>query len=424
MAGDTGMDLSEENGRVVDNDNIGEKQRDTAFIKCERCGGNMKFDPQTQSLKCEHCGSVEKFEKDKNVNEQNIEKGFDDAESWSGEATLFRCENCGAEVILKSGEVAASCPFCSTPHIVKCDEMPGIKPQAVYPFEITKQQAADEAKKWARKKLFAPRKFKKNLTHGEISGIYQPCFTFDSDTFSKYYGRIGKRCTRTVKTSKGTRTETYIKWYNVSGTYSKFFDDVFISSGNMPQGELEKLLPYRIDTLCVYEQKFLSGYAANHYKKDLKSCWGDAKKIIDADLRRAILAKYDCTEVDYLNVSTTHENVTYKYVLLPIYRSNFRYRKKEYPVSVNGNTGKVCGKTPVSPLRVIIAVLLAMALAVGLFYLFASGDSCDSDFYYYFSAPADKNYAVCEQNYDYSVFQSFAICENMPKTFDINGILS
>ena len=68
--------------------------------------------------------------------------------------------------------------------------------------------------------------------------------------------------------------------------------------------------------------------------------------------------------------------------------------------------------------------LLAMALAVGLFYLFASSDSCDSDSNYYFSAPADKNYAVCEQNYDYSVFQSFAICENMPKTFDINDILS
>lgn len=207
-----------------------------------------------------------------------------------------------------------------------------------------------------------------------MRGIFQPCFTFDSDTFSKYYGRIGERRTRTVKTSNGTRTETYIKWYNVSGTISRFFDDVFVSSGDTPQSEMEKLMPYNIDTLCVYEHKFLSGYAANHYKRDLKDCWGDAKKRMDVAIRRAVLDKYGCTEVDYLDVSTVHNDVTYKYVLLPVYRTNFAFRKKQYPVTVNGNTGKVCGKTPVSPLRVFLAVVLAMALVFGLAYLWYGGD--------------------------------------------------
>ncbi len=357
--------------------NNGDKNRlDASFIKCERCGGNMIFDPQTQALKCERCGSIEDFEKNTLVNERDIEKGFDEAEQWNNEASLFRCENCGAEVVLKNGDVAADCPFCGTPHVVKCDELPGIKPHAVYPFVLTEEQAAEKAKKWARSKLFAPVNFKKNLQSEKMNGVFLPCFTFDSDTFSKYYGRLGERCTRTIKTNKGMRTETYIRWFNVSGTYGKLFDDVFISCGNMPQNELEKLLPYRMETLCLYEQEFLSGYAASHYKKDLKDCWKDAKTIMDKELRECILAKYNCSEVDYLNVSTVHNAVTFKYVLLPVYRSNFVYQKKEYHIEVNGNTGKVCGKTPISPLRVLTAVLAGIAAFVIFIMLLTAFDSC------------------------------------------------
>lgn len=370
------------------------ERRDAAFIKCERCGGNMIFDPQTQSLKCERCGFIESFEKDARVNEQDIEKGFKAAEQWNGEATLFRCESCGAQVIFKSGEVAANCPFCSTPHVVKCDELPGIKPQAVYPFALTKPQAIEKAKKWARSKLFAPSKFKKDLERGKINGVYQPCFTFDSDTFSKYYGRIGERHTRTVKTKNGVRTESYIAWRNVSGTYGELFDDVFVSCGKMPQNELEGLLPYRIETLCVYEPKLLSGYSASHYSRDLSECWHDAKAVMDKQIRRAILNKYSCDEVDYLNVSTVHNAVTYKYVLLPVYYSNFVYRKKQYPVKINGNTGKVCGKTPISPLRVLTAVFLAVALLLGLFIV-SDCESCAESDYAYYSGACDKTVCSC-----------------------------
>lgn len=377
-------------------------EANAAFIKCERCGGNMLFDPQTQALKCGRCGFIESFEKDAHVNEQDIEKGFAAAEQWDGEATVFRCESCGAQVVLKNGEVAASCPFCSTPHVVKSSELPGIKPQAVYPFALTKQAALEKAKKWAKSKFFAPSKFKKNLQRGQISGVYQPCFTFDSDTFSKYYGRVGERRTRTVKTKNGVRTESYIAWRNVSGTYSELFDDIFVSCGKMPQSELEKLLPYRIETLCVYEPKLLSGYSASHYSRELAACWHDAKDVMDKQIRSAILKKYSCSEVDYLNVCTIHNAVTYKYVLLPVYYSNFVYRKKQYPVTINGNTGKVYGKTPVSPWRVLAVVLVAIALLVGLFFI-ADSESCAvsddyDDYYDYYAALTQE---TCEESSRY-----------------------
>ena len=95
--------------------------------------------------------------------------------------------------------------------------------------------------------------------------------------------------------------------------------------------------------------------------------------MIDSDLRQAILRKHGCDVIQTLNVNTMHSDVTYKYVLFPVYRLNYRYNKKDFAVSINGNNGKVTGKTPVSAWRVLIAVGLVLAFITALIFAFASG---------------------------------------------------
>lgn len=343
---------------------------DVVYSKCSNCGSNLVFDPQTQCLKCEHCGFLSDFEKSSAVSELAIEEAFKKAENWDDEAESYRCENCGAVVVLARGETATVCPYCSTSHVVKTEELVGLKPNVVYPFTLTNEQGVESAKKWAKKQLFAPRKFKKSLTANNIRSIYEPCFTFDSKTFSSYNGRVGYRRTRTVGSGKNRRTETYIVWRNVSGTYSLNFDDIMINAGTTySQKTLDKLLPFNYNTIKVYEKRFLTGYTARRYEKPIEDAWADAKNTMDAKIRSAIISSYHCDVVSYLNVSTSHSAVTYKYALLPVHLLSFRYRKKDYGVCVNGNTGKVAGKTPISPIRVTIAVLLGLAVIIGLGYL-------------------------------------------------------
>lgn len=45
--------------------------------------------------------------------------------------------------------------------------------------------------------------------------------------------------------------------------------------------------------------------------------------------------------------------------MLPIWLSSFQYKNKVYQFMVNGQSGKVGGKAPISPIRVTIAVILA-----------------------------------------------------------------
>lgn len=351
--------------------NFKTKKIETDVVKCPSCGGTMVFDPELQALKCEHCGNVSDFKKDFEVVERNIAEGFENAELVGEEEQVaYRCSNCGAEVVINSDETATICPFCGTSHVAKEGSFKGIRPQVVIPFQFGKDKASDFAKKWAKRRLFAPGDFKKKLEPENVHGVYEPCFTFDSDTKSTYYGRVGDIHTRTVGSGKNRRTETYVVYRNVSGVYNEFFDDVMVATNaKFDQRKMDMLSPFDRSRACNYEKKFLSGFFADKYQKNLSESWDDAKKIIDSRIRKDIENSLHCDEVDYLNISTTHTGVTYKYVLLPVYRLVYGYKGKDYGVMINGSSGKVKGKTPKSAIKVLIAVVLAIAAAVGLGFL-------------------------------------------------------
>lgn len=377
---------------------------ETDFKKCPGCGANMEFDPATQTLLCPFCGNIVDFEKDRNVREKDISDAFALAEKWD-EASVVACENCGAKFVISSNEVATECPYCGTSHVRKVSDLAGIKPNALYPFMLTPAQAEVLAKKWAKRRLFAPKRFKKNVEARNLKGVYEPCFTFDSDTFSVYDGKLGKHKTRTVKTKDGMRTETYIEWRHVNGTFSHFFDDITITAGEILNQRLySKLKPFDLSTIRVYNKDYLAGYSANHYEKDLKTAWDESKDYMDEMIRRLIVDKYNCDVVGYLNVRTSHNNPTYKYVLMPLYLLNYRYRKKDYRVNVNGSTGKIAGKTPVSPLRVFIAVIIGLALIIGSYLLFTA-DGCSSKDRH--SAVSAACCELCEEDFSVSLTDTF-----------------
>ncbi len=347
------------------------REVDTYVSKCRGCGATMVFDPESQTLKCPHCGATGEIEKDFSVIENDIIKGFQDAEKWSpDEQVTYKCDNCGAVVVLSVDEEASTCPFCKTTHIAKEGSFKSIRPHMVIPFQFGTEKATEYSKKWAKSRIFAPHAFKKSIRIDNVQGVYEPCFTFDSNTYSTFYGRVGDRRTRTVGSGKNRRTETYIVYRNVSGAHDRFFDDVLIATNeNFNQKELNRLSPYKTEAACVYESKYLSGFMAEGYHKNLDESWAEAKVEIEERIRRQIIDRLHCDVVEFLNVSTRHERVTFKYLLIPVYTLVYKFKGNKYTVRVNGSTGRVKGKCPVSPLRVVLGTVFGIAAAIGALWL-------------------------------------------------------
>ena len=56
--------------------------------------------------------------------------------------------------------------------------------------------------------------------------------------------------------------------------------------------------------------------------------------------------------------------------MLPIWCSSFKYNSKVYQFVVNGQTGKVYGKTPVSAIKVILVILVIIVILAILYFVF------------------------------------------------------
>ncbi len=93
------------------------------------------------------------------------------------------------------------------------------------------------------------------------------------------------------------------------------------------------------------------------------------KRKLASRIEDDIRLEHGADRVRHLNIGTEFQDITYKYLLLPIWISNYKYKDKVYQFMVNGQTGKVAGHTPISIPKVIITVLGIIALLALLYYL-------------------------------------------------------
>lgn len=149
-------------------------------------------------------------------------------------------------------------------------------------------------------------------------------------------------------------------------------DELVLASKNHDMSMLKKLEPFDTENNKAYKPEYIAGFVAERYSLGLKDAWKTAMVSIKEKLNRHISdnirSKQHADRVRNLHVGTDYSNITYKYLLLPIWVSNFKYNDKVYQFMVNGQTGKVSGKTPLSIPKIIITVVAVIAIIAILYY--------------------------------------------------------
>ena len=344
--------------------------------KCPSCGGVMDFDPQTGGLTCPYCGHTESIpvnEEEPGVAEELDLASADHVENcnWGAEKKTVICKACGAESVYDALEISAVCPFCGSNQVMEASDQKTMAPGGVVPFQITDKKASELFKAWIKRKWFCPKLAKESAKAKHFKGVYLPYWTFDAKTKSQYSGEYGKD--KRVKGSDGAEhTET--TWYPTKGQYAEDFDDELIcATTNHNQSMLMGIEPFRTAENKAYKPEYVAGFAAERYAVGVKEAWEMAKDVIKGKLRDNISGKIrkekDADHVRNLTVETVFSGLTYKYLLLPVWISSYKYKDKVYQFMVNGQTGKVSGKTPISIPKVIITIagiILIIALIAWL----------------------------------------------------------
>lgn len=333
---------------------------------CPNCGGKVEFSPNDKALKCEKCSSIFKIElnppKEKRLVSEVALLNKDDAfKKWAEGKRTFHCENCGAEIVLNKYEMSTKCSYCNTASLVPTEKLPGLKPDAVIPFKISKNKANEQFKTKIKSKMFLPNDFKRNIPKTQIGATYLSSFSFAMDAFATYKGI--KAVTRTIRTKEGYQTVTdYVPF---SGTISRGFDNIVVEcSDKINQNQIDSILPYYFKENYDYDDDFLMGYSVDYYDRNVADSTNIAKDIALNSLDRDIRLKHG--NVTSLKIFPTYSNEKFHYVLLPLYFINFKYKDKQYLNLMNGQTGVTSGKTPRSATKITFFVLGIILLVIGV----------------------------------------------------------
>lgn len=341
---------------------------------CEKCGGILVFDVESQALKCPNCETVTTIEKTREVEEKELsEEAFHSSSEKDtlGSSQTMECSGCGAVMEIEASCTAVQCPYCGSAYVLAEKQLEGMIPDGMIPFQIDRQKVGMIFQSWIKKRWFAPEELKHLYQQDKLQGVYLPYWTFDAKTEARYSAMGGRNRSVERRNSKGEREQEIVTdWYFTSGHLHRFFDDILEqASDKMDPSLLKKIEPFHTKENVPYSPDYTAGFLAEHYTVGLEEAHKEAKREMKRRLeqmaREEVLKSYD--RVDKLRVEVSFKKETYKHILLPVYSTAYAYKGKKYTVLVNGQTGEIQGDYPKSPVKIGAAIAAAVIIAIVLF---------------------------------------------------------
>lgn len=292
------------------------------------------------------------------------------------------CQSCGAVLHVGANVRSTTCPYCASPSIIhRAPSHNRPEPAFLVAFVVNHDTASAAVRNWiTSSSMFARSDFKRavpQLTHG----IYLPAYLYGAVASSQYAARIGENYTETetytTTDSKGrtvtrTRTVTKTEWRPLQGQHQCYIVDVLVTaSSGVSNPALEAIEPFDLRSLRGYEDSFISGWLAEEPSRSKQECKQFAHDETLALVERKLSNFMPGDSFSNLQTNTDVTNEVIDLVLLPVWSYALRYADDQPPLQilVNGQTGRVGGKVPVSTTKIALTVLVVVVVCALLFIL-------------------------------------------------------
>ncbi len=353
---------------------------------CENCGGSYEWSIEKQKLVCTSCGDEKAIDNDSKIKEYT----FNEAElkkaeiDWGNALKTCTCSGCGNVIELPEMETVAQCIYCGADYVVESRQRLGIKPEAIIRFVKTKDDVADIFRKWVKGRIFAPNALRLLYQKDKLVPMYIPYWTYDANAEAFFAGEGGTVYFVTVERDGKRYQERRVRWTAVSGRVERFFDDIMVNASPRNADLVNRSGNFSTQSAVPFLEDYLPGYITEKYTLKPKEGFETAKQIMRDELndmaRDQILTRYDEARVHKL--SPSYADVKFKHILTPIWASGYFYNGKHYSFVVNGQTGRIAGDYPISPVKVAIAVVLGVLLLIGAYIAYSFTEDAEYEYEY------------------------------------------
>ena len=287
---------------------------------------------------------------------------------------LLSCGTCGAALDVGDRRTAA-CPYCASPSVIERPPTPDRpQPTFVLTFAAGHELARRALSDWTSSQSIFADSALKHAKVEDLQGIYVPAYLYSAVARSQYAANIGEDYTETetYTDSEGktqTRTVTRTEHRPLSGMHVGYVTDVIVTaSKGLHNAELEAIEPFDLRQLHRYSPALISGWIAEEASHSPEECLALARQEATVLEGRRLTAFMPGDSHSDLTYQTTVQWEEIDPVLVPVWVLAVRYRldRPVLRVVVNGQTGRACGKAPLSPIKIGIAVALAVIAVIGI----------------------------------------------------------
>jgi DNA-directed RNA polymerase subunit RPC12/RpoP len=345
---------------------------------CPACGAEAVWTPAKQALICPYCGTTSPAQVELTATGEQIIQEHDlaaalrripdDKRGWQAQKTSVRCQSCQAISVFDAERVGQRCDFCGSSSLVPYEEIKeAFRPESLLPMQLAEARVREEIRQWYGSHFWAPNKLKTRALTDQVHGLYIPYWTFDAQVHADWTAESGDYYwdTESYTDAQGrrqTRRVRKIRWYPSSGSLDHFFNDELVAaSRGVDAALLRKVEPFPTDALQPYQPGFLSGWVVERYQIDLLAAAQHARAQMDTQLRAMCAAQVPGDTHRNLAVDADYSGQTFKHILVPLWLLTYDYGRRKYQVVINGSTGAIAGKYPLSWVKIFLAVLLALA---------------------------------------------------------------
>ena len=329
------------------------------IYRCSNCGGDMQFNPDKGLLVCGHCGNTETPEQ---YNEDNSREE-DNKKDVEG-VMQYKCPSCGAELVTDSYTAATKCTYCDSPIILEDRLSNQFKPDCLIPFKYNRNDTLKKIKEWCKNGLFTPNDFLSENNLQKLAGIYVPFWLYGFETNTRMSANCTKVKVYTVGDTEYTETYHYIVERDIDADFKRVPADASIK---MDDELMDLIEPFNYQELVGFQMPYLSGYMAEKYNYTDSDLVERVRSRVDEyayDLTKDTIDGYSTVTVLDSRVQSTPS--AKEYAMLPVWMYNYNYKGKDYTFVMNGQTGKINGRPPVSVSRVILVFLTTLIAIFGL----------------------------------------------------------